>query len=49
MFIACWEAVQGTDNPLRKEIFACINCIMTGLQFVRVATRLKVTISGVRN
>jgi len=27
MFIVCWEAVQGTDNPLRKEIFACINSI----------------------
>jgi len=39
MFIACWEAVPGADNyRRRKEVFACINCTMAGLQFVRVST-----------
>ena len=38
MFFACWKAVLGTDNPLRKEIFACGNSTITRLQFICVIT-----------
>ena len=32
--ISCWEALSGTDSPLKK-IFACIKSTITGLQFIR--------------